>query len=113
MQALFTRGADSNALSLFLANKPGEHGLKQAARAIDVALSSAHNRTCVPLASHLQSITFLLDELGGLLASSAAYDGLGIKVCPLCTASLPPTRSSRTTHALTVDNMRRPRRFRP
>jgi hypothetical protein len=80
LQALFTRGGASYALSLFLAHKPGEHGLKQAARAIDAALSGAHNRTCISLASALQGVVFLLGELGGLLQSSPAYAGLGIQV---------------------------------
>ena len=79
-QALFTRGGNSPELELFLANRPGEHGLKQAARSIDASLSSAHNATCVALTDALHRVAFLLGELGGLVLSSPAYVGLGVQV---------------------------------
>jgi Anaphase-promoting complex, cyclosome, subunit 4 len=80
LQALFTRGGDSTALALFLANKPGEHGLKQAARAVDTSYSTAHNSACSALVDALHRAAFLLDELQGLLASSEAYTGLCAQV---------------------------------
>ena len=80
MQALFARGAESGPLVVFLANAPGEHGLKQAARTIDAALSGAHSSLAVALRGALQGVAFLLDELAGLLRSSPAYDGLGLEV---------------------------------
>lgn len=65
---------------MFLANAPGEHGLKQAARTIDAALGGAHSALAVDLRDALQGVAFLLDELAGLLRSSPAYDGLGLEV---------------------------------
>lgn len=62
-----------------LASRPGEHGLKQAARAIDASLSAAH-ATAVHLHSKLQVAAFLLEDLGGILAGSAALADCGINV---------------------------------
>jgi len=64
-----------------LASRPGEHGLKQAARAIDAGLSTAH-ATAVQLHSTLQVAAFLLEDLGGILAGSAALADCGIHVRP-------------------------------
>lgn len=77
--AVLVRGIVSPAMEAFLGNSPGEHGLKQAARAIDGAFTSAHAELAGPLADVLQRAVFLLDELLGLLASDSAYSRLGVQ----------------------------------
>jgi hypothetical protein len=67
-------------MQIFLTNRPGEHGLKQTARAIDTALCAAHAHMADNVADGLQRIAFLLGELRGLLASAPTYAGLGIRV---------------------------------
>jgi hypothetical protein len=72
VQALFSRGEVSSRMHMFLTSRPGEHGLKQAARACDASLSAAHAASA-QLHSALQSTTFLLEDLHGLLTASPAY----------------------------------------
>jgi hypothetical protein len=80
MQALVTRGAESDALLMFLGSAPGEHGFKQAARSIDAAFNVAHTAIALSLNSALQGVLFVLDELTGLLHSDPVYNTLGLKV---------------------------------
>lgn len=79
MQALFGRGATSPELVTLLSTRPGEHGLKQAARTIDASLSAAH-ATAVQLHAALQRSALLLEDLGGAIAGSAALADCGIQV---------------------------------
>lgn len=81
VQALFSRGEVSDQLHVFLTSRPGEHGLKQAARACDAALSTAHAASA-QLQSALQSTAFLLDDLHGLLTASPAYVACSLPVRP-------------------------------
>lgn len=79
VQALFGRGATSPELVTLLSTRPGEHGLKQAARTIDASLSAAH-ATAVQLHAALQRSALLLEDLGGAIAGSAALADCGIQV---------------------------------
>ena len=88
--------APSPALDLFLSHRPGEHGLKQAGRAVDAHLDAAHHLLHATALESCQRIAFVLAELRGLVASTPECASLGVNVRsppPLCAG-----RSSADAH---------------
>lgn len=81
LQELLTRGVAAGPMQIFLTRRPGEHGVKQVARAVDAAYDAAHTSLASSVIDALQRATFLLGELRGLLSSSPTYAALGIEVC--------------------------------